>query len=72
MQLIEKLSRLVSTHEAGTLKRQVVVSGRVKTMNESIFYNVDTIHDAIAQNSKITFSVRDKYVTKFFLCEQKF
>ena len=56
MQLIEKLSRLVSTHEAGTLKRQVVVSGRVKTMNESIFYNVDTIHDAIAQNSKITFS----------------
>lgn len=55
MQLIEKLSHMVSIHEAGSLKRQVVVSGRVKTMNESIYYNVDTLHDAIAQNSKITF-----------------
>lgn len=55
MQLIEKLSHMVSIHEAGSLKRQVVVSGRVKTMNESIYYNVDTIHEAIAQNSKITF-----------------
>jgi len=55
MQLIERLSRLSSNHEAGSLKRQVVVSGRVKTMNESIFYNVDRLHDAIAQNSKITF-----------------
>ena len=55
MQLIEKLSRLASVHDAGSLKRQVVVSGRVKTMNESIFYNVDQLHDAIAQNSKIRF-----------------
>lgn len=55
MQLIEKLSHMVSVHEAGALKRQVVVSGRVKTMNESIYYNVDTLHDAIAQNSKIRF-----------------
>ena len=55
MQLIEKLSHMVSVHEAGSLKRQVVVSGRVKTMNESIYYNVDAIHEAIAQNSKITF-----------------
>lgn len=55
MQLIEKLSRLASIHDAGSLKRQVVVSGRVKTMNESIFYNVDQLHDAIAQNSQIRF-----------------
>lgn len=55
MQLIEKLSSLVSSYEAGSLKRQVVVSGRVKTMNESIFYNVDLLHDAIAQNSKVSF-----------------
>jgi len=55
MQLIEKLSRMVSIHEAGSLKRQVVVSGRVKTMNESIYYNVDRLHDAIAQNSQIKF-----------------
>ncbi len=55
MQLIEKLGRLVSIHEAGDLKRHVVVSGRVKTMNESIYYNVDTLHEAIAKNAKITF-----------------
>ena len=55
MQLIEKLGCMTSIHEAGSLKRQVVVSGRVKTMNESIYYNVDTLHEAIAQNSKITF-----------------
>ncbi len=55
MQLIEKLSRLVSVHEAGALKRQVMVSGRVKNMNESIYYNVDRIHEAINANSQITF-----------------
>lgn len=55
MQLISKLSRLASNHDAGSLKRQVVVSGRVKTMNESIYYNVDRLHDAIAQNSRIKF-----------------
>ena len=55
MQLISKLSQLASNHEAGSLKRQVMVSGRVKTMNESIYYNVDRLHEAIAQNSQITF-----------------
>ena len=30
-------------------------AGRVKTMNESIYYNVDRIHTAIAENSRITF-----------------
>lgn len=55
MQLIGKLSRMVSVHEAGSLKRQVVVSGRVKTMNESIYYNVDRLHEAIAHNSQIQF-----------------
>ena len=31
------------------------MAGRVKTMNESIYYNVDRIHTAIAENSRITF-----------------
>ena len=55
MQLIAKISRLTSIHEAGSLKRQVMVSGRVKTMNESIYYTVDMLHEAIASNSKIRF-----------------
>lgn len=59
LELIGKLSKLASAHEAGQLQRQIVVSGRVKTMNESIYYSVDRIHDAIAENSQITFRYFD-------------
>ena len=59
MQLISKLETLASVHEAGSLRRQVVVSGRVKTMNESIYYSVDLLHEAIAQNSRIRFRYFD-------------
>ena len=53
--LIRKLSGLASRHEAKYLQRQVVISGRVKTMNESIYYNVDKIHAAIGEDSRIRF-----------------
>ena len=53
--LIRKLETLVSRYEAGALSRQVFVSGRIKTMNESIYYNVDAIHSAIAGNRQIRF-----------------
>ena len=54
-ELIKKLETLCSEHEAKQLNRQVYVQGRVKTMNESILYNVDTFHSAINNNNKITF-----------------
>lgn len=54
-ELIKKIEALASKYEASQLHRQVFVAGRVKTMNESIYYNVDMIHTAIAQNSRITF-----------------
>ena len=53
--LIWKLEKLVSRYEAGKLQRQVFVSGRIKTMNESIYYTVDAIHNAISENRKIFF-----------------
>ena len=53
--LIRKLEKLVSRYEAGKLQRQVFVSGRIKTMNESIYYTVDAIHNAISENRKIFF-----------------
>lgn len=53
--IIKKLETLCSTYEAGKLNRQVYVQGRVKTMNESILYNVDTIHEAISSNRRIIF-----------------
>lgn len=53
--LIKKLETLVSKYDATKLQRQVYVSGRIKTMNESIYYTVDTIHNAISENKKIKF-----------------
>ena len=53
--LIRKLEGLASRYEARELDRQVVVAGRIKTMNESIYYNVDAIHRAIADDVKIRF-----------------
>ena len=54
-ELIEKIERIASKYEAKQLQRQVYVAERIKTMNESIYYNVDIIHNAIANNVKIRF-----------------
>ena len=54
-QLIKKLESLVSKYEGSKLHRQVVIAGRIKTMNESIYYNVDKIHEAIASDKQIRF-----------------
>ena len=53
--LIKKLESLVSKYDAKQLHRQVLISGRIKTMNESIYYNVDKIHTAINSNKQIHF-----------------
>lgn len=53
--LIKKLEKLISKYDAQKLQRQVYVSGRIKTMNESIYYTVDAIHNAISENKKIKF-----------------
>lgn len=54
-ELIKKLESLTSEYEAGKLQRQVTIAGRVKTVNEKIYYNVDTIHDAINADRQISF-----------------
>lgn len=58
-ELIEKLCRQCNEHDANLMRRNVLVSGRVKSMNETIYYNVDGIQDAIAQNVQITFRYFD-------------
>lgn len=55
LRLIKKLEGLVSENDGKQLQREVVVTNRVKTFNEQIYYNVDEIHNAIAQNKKISF-----------------
>ncbi len=59
MELIRKLEGFTSRYQAQKLSRQVYVSNRVKTMNESIYYNVDFIHEAISTNSKISYKYFD-------------
>lgn len=61
--LIKKIESLASNKQAQSLHRQVYVSNRVKTINESIYYNVDSLHAAIAENKKVTFKYFD-YDTK--------
>ena len=58
-ELIEKLCTQCNEHEASLMRRNVLVSGRVKSMNESIYYNVDTIQEAIAANRQISFRYFD-------------
>lgn len=53
--LIGRIEKLGSVHQARQLRHQVWVRGRIKTMNESIFANVDRISAAIESNKQITF-----------------
>ena len=55
MSLIKKIENLTSVYDAQALSRQVYVKNRIKTMNESIYYNVDEIHRGISANRKIRF-----------------
>ena len=57
--LIRKLEGLASAHQAKALQRQVYVSGRVKTMNESIYYNVDKLHAAVGERRSVRFRYFD-------------
>ena len=58
-ELIEKLCKECNVYDAGLMKRNVLVSGRVKSMNETIYYSVDTIQEAISQNRQIGFRYFD-------------
>jgi len=55
MSLIKKIEGLASVHDAAALQRQVYVRNRVKSMNESAYYNVDEISSAISEDKMIRF-----------------
>ena len=64
MALIKKLEGLASVYDAQLLERQVYVRSRVKSMNESVYYNVDSISDAINQDRMIRFKYFEFTVSK--------
>lgn len=64
LSLIHKIESLASVYEAQLLSRQDYVKNRIKTMNESIYYNVDEIHTGIARDRQIRFRYFDYTVQK--------
>ena len=54
-ELIEKLETLTSVHEAKKLRRTVFVRNRVKSMNESVYLNVDKLSEAINRDRAVSF-----------------
>ncbi|MBQ4427889.1 MAG: WYL domain-containing protein [Oscillospiraceae bacterium] len=57
--LIKKLSSFVGPQDAGIIKRQLYVEQRFKATNEGIMRIVDSIQDAIAAKTKVTFQYYD-------------
>ena len=64
LELIGKIENLTSRQNAKLLHRQVYVARRIKTMNESIYYNVDELQSAIAGDKQISFRYYDWSVSR--------
>ena len=64
LSLIKKIENLASVYDAQLLQRQVYVRNRVKSMNESVYYNVDEISNAITRDKSIRFKYFDYTVCK--------
>ena len=63
-ELIAKLEKLAGKFGAQQLHRQVYVLNRIKNGNESIYYTVDRIHSAIADDRQISFQYFSYLVDK--------
>ena len=64
LSLIKKVENLASVYDAQLLERQVYVRNRVKSMNESVYYNVDEISNAITKDRAIRFRYYEFTVEK--------
>ena len=53
--LIKNIEKLAGKHDAHQISRQVFVENRIKSQNESIYYNIDAIHRAISSGNEISF-----------------
>ena len=53
--LIQKLSSFVGEPQADILNQQLYVDHRLKARNETIYFTVDLIHQAIRLKKRVTF-----------------
>lgn len=58
-ELIQKLTRQASDYQAGTLQRQVYVVGKARSVNERVYYTIDALFEAIAQDRAVSFRYFD-------------
>ena len=58
-ELIKKLCQQCNRYDESLMHRDVVIDRRVKSMNETIYYNVDAIQEAISRGVQITFRYFD-------------
>ena len=54
-ELIDKVKSLASDYDNAALNRGILLGNRVKSINNTVLSNLDSIYAAIADNSKITF-----------------
>lgn len=64
MVLINKLKSLVSKHQAYDLANRISLKAGMKSVNENIYYIVDTLFTAIRLKKKVEFRKYDYAVTK--------
>lgn len=57
--IIKRLKQLASKPQSRKFSGQIYIYDRIKSMNECILYNVDTLHNAIAENRKVMFRYFD-------------
>ncbi len=53
--LVKAISKLGSKYMAANLKKHLHVEGRIKSANESVYYNVDAIQRAFTQKRQVQF-----------------
>ncbi len=53
--LIDKLAGLCSVYQGRSLKQQTDLATRNKTVNETIYYNVDAVYRALLEGKKLSF-----------------
>ena len=53
--LINKISTLTNKYDSQKIGRQLILANRIKAKNEKIYYNIDSIHEAIRLKRNISF-----------------
>lgn len=61
--LTGKLRELLSCYQAEGVCKQIYVDERIKFENEEIYYNIDAINRAIANNRKIAFRYHRRFIS---------